>query len=367
METPLSRYFLHAPFDDPRLVASMLGTEAAAMAATLGEHALARDASGLRIGLVPGADLVPGALLALDGAQAARVAFAMAGLGLAPREVAVDGTPAVGFFLADDPAGPAPAGTDPLLVSQLAELLVEILGHFGHRPAETMPALLHGMGIRAFARTQGVLTERPVALGAGFGPAEIEPIARGFPYARYFGIEDHKVRHRRFDGRTSAIVDRAVFTSGDAVTVLPFDPATGTVLLIEQFRAGPLARRDPHPWCLETVAGRRDRRETAEETARREAIEEAGVTLGRIERIGSFYPSPAIMAEYITSFVAEADLSAAGGVHGLAEEDEDIRTIIVPLEVALEGVESGEIATAPLIVSLLWLARHEGRLRREWA
>ena len=121
-------------------------------------------------------------------------------------------------------------------------------------------------------------------------------------------MEEHRLRHRRFDGGMSDALDRAVFTSGDAVTVLPFDPRAGTVLLIEQFRAAPYARRDPHPWCLETVAGRCDRPEPPEATARREAREEAGLELGRLERIAGYYPSPGIAAEYITAFVAEADL-----------------------------------------------------------
>ena len=166
----------------------------------------------------------------------------------------------------------------------------------------------------------------------GSAAADVAPIGREFSYARFFGMEEHRLRHRRFDGGMSDAVDRAVFTSGDAITVLPFDPRAGTVLLVEQFRSGPHARRDPRPWCLETVAGRCDRSEPPEATARREAREEANLELGRIERIAAFYPSPGIVAEYITSFVAEADLGAGGGVHGLAEEHEDIRTLVVPLE-----------------------------------
>lgn len=363
-EHDLDRIFLHAPFDDPRLLAAILGQPVPTTPARLERHALRQDPGGLRLGLAPGTGGVAGAILSPTPEEADRLAFATAALGLAPLRVDVANAPAIGFRL-DGDGQPSTPVTETRR-AQLAEVLTEVMGHFGRRPVAEMPALLHGIGIRAFARTQGVQTAVPARLGRGFGPAEIEVVSRGYPYARYFGIEDHQLRHRRFDGRTSAIVDRAVFTSGDAVTVLPFDPRTGRVLLIEQFRAGPHARRDPRPWCLETVAGRRDRRETAEETARREAVEEAGVTLGRLERISSYYPSPAIMAEYLTSFVAEADLAAAGGVHGLAEEDEDIRVIVVPLEEALAALDSGEIATAPLMVSLLWLARNEARLRAAW-
>ncbi len=240
------------------------------------------------------------------------------------------------------------------------------MGHFGHSEASAVAGLLHGIGIRALARTRGALSAAPVALGAGLGASDVAPIGREFSYARFFGMEEHRLRHRRFDGGMSASIDRAVFTSGDAITVLPFDPRTRTVLLIEQFRAGPWARRDPRPWCLETVAGRCDETEPPEATARREAREEADLALGRIERIASFYPSPGIVAEHITSFVAEADLGAAGGTHGLAEEHEDIRAFVVPLDAALSAVASGEINAAPLMISLLWLELHADRLVTAW-
>jgi ADP-ribose pyrophosphatase len=73
------------------------------------------------------------------------------------------------------------------------------------------------------------------------------------------------------------------------------------------------------------------------------------------------------MAEYITAFVGEADLDGAGGTHGLAEEHEDIRALVVPLADALAAVASGEIDTAPLMLSLLWLERNAPRLREAWS
>jgi ADP-ribose pyrophosphatase len=115
------------------------------------------------------------------------------------------------------------------------------------------------------------------------------------------------------------------------------------------------------------VAGRCDRAEAPETTARREAEEEAGLTLGRLERMTGYYPSPGIMSEYITAFVGEADLSGAGGTHGLPEEDEDILSLVVPRADALAAVASGEINCAPLILSLLWLDANAARLRADWA
>ena len=62
--------------------------------------------------------------------------------------------------------------------------------------------------------------------------------------------------------------------SGDAVTVLPYDPKRDLVLVVEQIRAGPFARGDRQSWQIEAIAGRVDPFETPEQAARREAVEE---------------------------------------------------------------------------------------------
>jgi ADP-ribose pyrophosphatase len=358
----LTELFLHPPFDDPAIQTIVLGPEPplAARPATLAGFALRADADALRVALsVEASGEVAGVRAAASPAARDRFDFALAAMG-ARRE-------AEGYVFASAEAHAWPGEPSPEeRRARFAEALTEIMGHYGRRPAEEVADFLHGIGIRALARTRGAASRAPVALGGGHGAGDVVAEGREFSYARYFGMEEHRLRHRRFDGAMSGTVDRAVFTSGDAIAVLPFDPRAGTVLLVEQFRAGPWARRDPQPWILETVAGRCDATEPPEATARREAREEAGLELGRIERIAAFYPSPGIAAEHITAFVAEADLGAAGGLHGLDEEHEDIRAIVVPLEDALEAVETGEINTSPVILSLLWLARNAERLRAAW-
>jgi nudix-type nucleoside diphosphatase (YffH/AdpP family) len=364
--------FLPPPFDAPDTLAPILGDAALppTRPATLAGHGLRRDPDSVPVALAAAAgERVDGLLLAVDTAAGARLDFAMAALGAAPvpvaPEVAGRTAPAETYvFTAAAPEGQgAPTGEER---ARLAEALIEIMGHHGRRPPAEMPALVHGIAIRALGRARGPATRAPVVLGTPCAPGDVEPLERDFAYAKYFGVEEHRLRHRRFDGTMSEVLARGVFTSGDAVTVLPFDPRNGTVLMIEQFRTGPFSRRDPRPWSLEPPAGRVDRAEPPEETARREAREEAGVEIGRIERIATFYPSPGIMSEYITAFVGEADLGGAGGVFGLPEEHEDIRALVVPLADALAACASGEINTAPLLLSLFWLDRNAERLRRAW-
>jgi nudix-type nucleoside diphosphatase (YffH/AdpP family) len=211
------------------------------------------------------------------------------------------------------------------------------------------------------------------ARAAAGGPAEVRrPTAPGDvavrradqPWAGFFAVERYDLSFRRFGGGMSAEVERSVFISADAVTVLPWDPARDRVLLVEQFRPGPFARGDAQCWSLEAIAGRIDPGETPEEAARREAIEEAGLALGPLHPVAGYYPSPAGKSEFIYSYVALTDLpDGIAGVHGVAGEAEDIRGHLMSFDRMMALVDSGEIANAPMILTAFWLARHRERLR----
>lgn len=361
----MSFTFLPGPLGAAEILAT-LAAAAAPRPARLADHALHVDPDTLAVALTPQPGGAAAGVLVAD--PEGRAAWVLAAMGGQARrlELATDAGPVPAqVFVAE--AGPAEDGADdPDLLPALAEALPEILHHRGRTGAEDMPLVLGPIAVRARARLRGARSRLPVALRTDRSPGDVAAETRGFGYSFFFAVEDHVLRHRRFDGAMSRPVGRAVLASGDAATVLPFDPRRGTVLLIEQFRAGAFARRDPNPWVIETIAGRCDRLEPPEATARREAREEAGVEIGRLERIAGYYASPGISAEFITAFVGEADLAAAGGVHGLASEDEDIRTLVVPLEAAVAAMRSGEINNAPLLVSLLWLELHHARLAADW-
>ena len=239
----------------------------------------------------------------------------------------------------------------------------DVMALYGTRPAaelrgRTVPMLVRGA---SRARAGGGAT----ALRRQAQAQDIEVIARRQPYASFFAVEEYDLRFRQFDGAMSPVVSRAIFISGDAVTVLPYDPVRDRVLLIEQFRAAVLARGDDQPWLLEVIAGRVDPGETPQEAARREAVEEAGLALGELLEVASYYPSPGAKAEYLYSYVALTDLpDGTAGTFGLATEAENIRGHLISFDQLMALVRSGEAANAPLILTALWLERERGRLRR---
>jgi nudix-type nucleoside diphosphatase (YffH/AdpP family) len=233
----------------------------------------------------------------------------------------------------------------------------------GTRPADETARRWPVIRARAQARLNAA-DAPPTTLRRRAGPGDVAVAARRTPYAAFFAVEEYDLRHARFAGGMSDEMARAAFVSADAVTVLPYDPGRDRVMVIEQFRAGPFARGDPQPWSLEAIAGRIDPGETPEETARREAREEAGLEIGPLTPIGRYYPSPGAKSEFIHSYIGLAELpDSAGGLGGVAHEHEDIRAHVVPFDRLMALVETGEAGNAPLILSALALERRRAVLR----
>ncbi|MEE9387461.1 MAG: NUDIX domain-containing protein [Paracoccaceae bacterium] len=193
---------------------------------------------------------------------------------------------------------------------------------------------------------------------------KIRTVDRREPYRNYFSVVEHDLQVPRFDGGQSDVITRAAFVSGDAVSVLPYDPGRDRVLVIEQFRFGPQVRGDVAPWKLEAIAGRIDAGETPEQTAHRELHEETGTSVSELLLVGQYYPAPGAVSEYMYSYVGLADLpDGTGGISGLEAEDEDIKSHVIGFEQAMDMLANGAIDTGPLIISLLWLAKHRDGLR----
>lgn len=182
----------------------------------------------------------------------------------------------------------------------------------------------------------------------------------------FYRLLRYRVRHALFEGGMGRPIERELLVRGHAAGVLPYDPVRDEVVLIEQFRIG--AIESPHsPWLLEIVAGLIEDGEEPEEVVRREAMEEAGCRLHEIVPLCSYYSSPGGTNERVTLFVGRVDSSDLGGIHGLAEEGENIRVTVRSAEEAFEQVARGLIDNAISIIALQWLQLHRVRLRQMWA
>ncbi len=173
-----------------------------------------------------------------------------------------------------------------------------------------------------------------------------------------FRVEEVFLRFEKFDGTMSDTLRRLNFDRGDSVALLAYNLDTQKILLINQFRY-PTYHKGPG-WITEALAGIMDEGESPEETARREAHEETGLTVGNVEFIASFYPSPGGCSEKIYLYYVEisGDKARHNEVGGLEEEHENILTLELSLDEALEKIRTGEIQDGKTIMGIFWLQNH---------
>ena len=207
--------------------------------------------------------------------------------------------------------------------------------------------------------------QKPENVPVTFAKNDVEIIARETLYSGFFSMELYRFRHRLFNGEMSGEIKREIFERGHAAVLLPFDPVRDEVVLVEQVRIAAYDTSET-PWLLEMVAGMIEEGESVEDVARREALEEAGLVVGRTKPVLSYLASPGGTTERSSIMVGEVDATTAEGIHGLADENEDIRVHVVSREQAYQWVEEGKIDNAASVIALQWLQLHYQTLRHEW-
>lgn len=200
-----------------------------------------------------------------------------------------------------------------------------------------------------------------------FNQQDIEILQRETVYNGFFKMQKVQFRHKLFAGGMSDIVTRELLVKGEASAVIAYDAEKDSVVLVEQVRIGAY---DPtssqSPWLLELIAGMVGENEIPEEVAHREAQEEAGIDIHHLEHCLSFWDSPGGVSERIHIFVGMVDSSTAQGLHGLANEHEDIKVHVVKRETAYQWVCEGKIDNGIAVTGLLWLQLNYTKLQQKW-
>ncbi|MBE9555414.1 MAG: ADP-ribose diphosphatase [Proteobacteria bacterium] len=189
---------------------------------------------------------------------------------------------------------------------------------------------------------------------------ETQTVWKGF-----FRMDRVRLRHRLFAGGWGQPITREVFERGHAAALLPYDPVRDEVVLIEQFRAAAMTA-GAEPWLVEIVAGIIEEGETGEDVARRETVEEAGCEVTDIIPVMNVFTTPGGSSERIAIFVGRVNTQGVGGIHGLADEGEDIRVFTESLDAALARVASGGIVNVIAIAALQWLALNREEIQARW-
>ena len=185
-------------------------------------------------------------------------------------------------------------------------------------------------------------------------------------FERFLRVDVFRFRHRLFSGEWSALRAYDVLRRGQAVAIVLYDPDRESVVLVEQFRL-PALLASSSPWQLEAAAGLIGPGETPDAVATRETREETGLALlSEPVPIQRYLPSAGGSDESVFLFCGRVDSAAASGVHGLAEEHEDIRVVVKTLAEIEALLDQGAIEGGHTLIGLFWLLRHRDRLRRLW-
>lgn len=191
-------------------------------------------------------------------------------------------------------------------------------------------------------------------------------ISQEILFQGYYRVERYHLTHERFDGSWTGNFTREVFHRSKQVAgVLLFDPQQDKIVMVEQFRSGPLLAGE-YPWMHEIVMGMVDSNETPERAARREAMEESGCTISDMQPIASYYSSPGGTSEQIFLFVGRTVAPPDGGLYGVIEDHEDIRIHVIDAARAIGLIYANKIRDAQTMVALQWFAMHHTELRSRW-
>ncbi len=356
--------FLCGALSDAPLAALVLGPDTGACTeAVLSDHRPVQVAGGdLAVAAPAAGRTTPGTLYPdLPEAARARLTYYLDVFGVMLAPVTIAGQPALA------PAAEDPGGAD---WSQ-AEWRAHRAGKTRWAAQEIM-AHRHSYGAGGLAQrlapilSRAELWDRAQALPPepGHDPdTDVIVHALHQPYLNFFSVREMDLQFRKQDGTMSAVVNRGAMMLGEASGVLPYDPVTDQVLLIQQFRAPLFIGGSNSPWAWEPVAGLVDPGETPEETAHREAMEEAGLTLWHLELLGPTHASPGVLSDRLHLFVGLTDLSHMVDAVGVESEGEDIRREVLGFDTFIDGIDRQKYSILPVIALGHYLARHRDRLR----
>ena len=212
-------------------------------------------------------------------------------------------------------------------------------------------------GIAIPAKAEDLLTiiDNPINLNGEEMTVKLE--ANDVIAKHHFTLRRIRFTQSNYDGTQSKPIVREVFDRGDAVGIILYDPDMDMVVLVEQARAGAIVASINHPelsaWTLELVAGCVDEGEDPKATAIREALEEVGAAPRNVHKLMTFMPSPGGCSEVMHLFYGEIDSNLVQEFGGIADHNEDIRVVKMPVDELLRSYgDTNRIVSGPLALAM---------------
>jgi nudix-type nucleoside diphosphatase (YffH/AdpP family) len=147
--------------------------------------------------------------------------------------------------------------------------------------------------------------------------------------------------------------EREAYDRGNGAAILLYNQQKQTVILTRQFRIPTYINGNPTGMLLEACAGLLDQ-DQPEVAIKREAEEETGYKIERVQKVYEAYMSPGSVTEklyfYIAGYTDADKITSGGGV-----EDEEIEVVEMPFTQALQLMENGEIQDGKTIMLLQYM------------
>ncbi len=189
----------------------------------------------------------------------------------------------------------------------------------------------------------------------GFMSVKIENIQSELLSKNWFQLHKYTFNLITDNGKSVQQV-REVYDRGNGATILLYNRQKGTVVLIEQFRMPTYVNGNPGGMLLEACAGLLDN-DSPEECIRREAMEETGYQVDKVQKLFEAYMSPGGVTEIVYFFAAEyhpdQKITDEVGV-----EDEVIDVVELPFSEAIAMIADGRIKDGKTIMLLQYAQIH---------
>ncbi|MCS5707534.1 NUDIX domain-containing protein [Candidatus Berkiella cookevillensis] len=191
-----------------------------------------------------------------------------------------------------------------------------------------------------------------------FTPADVDIQESKLVYDGHYQVYELHLKHKGFNRQWGPLVVREQIDRFDAACVILFDPQNDHIVMVEQIRIGLINRADkPSPWILEIVAGLIDQDETPEQTAVREAHEEAGCEVIKLIPICTFYNTPGGFTE-LSHVYCGLIKPIQHPLINEPEEDEDLKIHVFTWSQVKKLRDNAWITSASTQIAVQWLEKN---------
>lgn len=151
---------------------------------------------------------------------------------------------------------------------------------------------------------------------------------------------------------------RESYDRGNGAVILLYNKEYRTVILTRQFRMPTYLNGNESGMMVEACAGLLEK-DDPEVTIRRETEEETGYKINNVRKVFEAYMSPGSVTEILYFFIAaySKDMKVNEG-GGLDEEHEHIEVLELPVDQAIDMIQTGEIKDAKTIMLLQYIKLH---------